>query len=64
MSLDDKIAAKIEQLIIRGEIDPSQVKDIEKRVGVILKLSAEQLAIAALVYTNRQEYKKTKQGLS
>jgi hypothetical protein len=60
MSLDDKIAAKVEQLIIRGEIDPSKVKEIEKRVGVKLKLSTEQLAIAALVYTNRQEYIKCK----
>ena len=58
MSLDNKIAARIEQQIIRGEIDPSKVKEIEKRVGVKLKLSTEKLAIAALVYTNRQEYKK------
>ena len=51
------VAAKIAQLIIRGEIDPSKVKGIEKKVGVKLDLSAEQLAWAALVYQNRQEFK-------
>ena len=56
MTTSDKLAAKIAQLIIRGAIDPSKVKDIEKKVGVSLNLTAEQLAWAALVYANRQEF--------
>jgi len=55
MTTSDKLAAKIAQLIIRGEIDPSKVKHIEKKVGVKLNLSAEQLAWSALVYANRLE---------
>ena len=57
MTLSEKLAARIAQSIIRGEIDPSMVKDIEKKVGVSLNLSEEQLAWATLVYANRQEYK-------
>ena len=57
MTTSDKLAAKIAQSIIRGAIDPSKVKDIEKKVGVSLNLTAEQLAWAALVYANRQEFK-------
>ena len=57
MTTSDKLAAKIAQLIIRGEIDPAKVKHIEKKVGVKLDLTAEQLAWATLVYQNRQEFK-------
>jgi hypothetical protein len=56
MTTSDKLAAKIAQCIIRGEINPSKVKDIEKKVGVSLNLSEEQLAWATLVYANRQEF--------
>lgn len=56
MTTSDKLAAKIAQCIIRGAIDPKKVNDIEKKVGVSLNLSAEQLAWAALVYANRQEF--------
>ena len=56
MTLSEKLAARIAQSIIRGEIDPSMVKDIEKKVGVSLNLSEEQLAWATLVYANRQEF--------
>jgi len=54
----NKLTSKIAQSILRGEIDPLKVKDIEKTVGVKLNLSAEQLAWGALVYANRQEFKK------
>ena len=57
MTTSDKLAAKIAQLIIRGEIDPEKVKEIEKKVGVRLNLSADQLEWATLVYQNRQEIK-------
>ena len=49
MTTSDKLAAKIAQLILRGEIDPSKVSSIERKVGVKLNLSAEQLAWSALV---------------
>lgn len=57
MTTSEKLAARIAQCIIRGEIDPSKVKGIEKKVGVSLNLSAEQLAWATLVFQNRQEFK-------
>lgn len=57
MTTSDKLAAKIAQLIIRGEIDPAKVRGIEKKVGVKLDLTAEQLLWATLVYANRQEIK-------
>lgn len=60
MTTSDKLAAKIAQLIIRGEIDPAKVKFIEKKTGVKLNLSAEQLVWATLVYANRQEIKNNK----
>ena len=50
------IASKIAQLILRGEVDPAKVKEVEKKTGLKLNLSAEQLAWAALVYQNRQEF--------
>lgn len=53
MTTSDKLATKIAQLIIRGEIDPAKVKHIEKKVGVKLNLSAEQMVWATLVYANR-----------
>lgn len=53
----DKLAIKIANLVIRGEIDPSKVKSIEKNIGVKLNLSNEQLTWATLVYENRQQYK-------
>ena len=56
MTTSDKLAAKIAQLIFRGEIDPSKINSIEKKVGVKLNLTAEQLAWAALVYQNRQKF--------
>ena len=56
MTTSDKLAAKIAQLITRGEVDPSKVNSIEKKTGLKLNLSAEQLAWAALVYQNRQEF--------
>ena len=56
MTTSDKLAAMIAQSIIRGEIDPAKVSSIEKKAGVKLNLSAEQLAWAALVYANRQEF--------
>lgn len=60
MTTSDKLAAKIAQLIIRGEIAPAKVKFIEKKVGVKLNLSAEQMVWATLVYANRQEIKNNK----
>ena len=57
MNISNKLAAKIAQSIIRGEVDPAKVNDIEKKVGVKLNLSAEQLAWGALVYANRQAFK-------
>lgn len=56
MTTSDKFAAKIAQLILRGEVDPAKVSSIEKKVGVKLNLSVEQLMWAALVYANRQEF--------
>ena len=57
MTTSDKLKAKISQLIIRGEIDPSKVKEVVKKVGMKLDLTAEQLLWATLVYANRQEIK-------
>lgn len=54
----EMLAARIAQDIIRGEIDPSKVKDIEKKVGIKLNLTEEQLTWAGLVYANRQEFTK------
>lgn len=56
MATSDKLATKIAQNILRGEIDPSKVSSIEKKVGIKLNLSEEQLAWAELVYANRQEF--------
>ena len=56
MTTSSTLAAMITQLIIRGEIDPSKVKEIEKKVGVKLNLSADQLSWATLVYQNRLEF--------
>lgn len=58
MNIEEKIAVRIEQLIMRGEIDPSKVEDIEEKVGIKLNLSDKQLAIATIVYKNRQQYRK------
>lgn len=55
MSMSDKIATTIAQLIIRGEIDPSKAMDLEKKLGVKFNLSDEQLAWATLTYENRQQ---------
>ena len=54
----EMLAARIAQDIIRGEIDPSKVKDIEKKVGIKLNPTEEQLTWAGLVYANRQEFTK------
>jgi len=54
------LAVKIAQLIIRGEIDPEKVKEVEKKTCVKLNLSAEQMVWATLVYANRQEIKNNK----
>ncbi len=56
MTTSDKLADKIVQPIIRGEIDLSKINSIEKKVGVKLNLSDDQLAWSALVYANRQEF--------
>ena len=56
MTTSDKLAGKIAQLILRGEIDPAKVNSIEKKAGVKLNLSDDQLAWSALVYANRQEF--------
>ena len=58
MQTFDKLAERIAKSIIRGEIDPSRVKDIEKKVGIKLNLSEEELTWAGLVYANRQEFTK------
>jgi len=51
----NNLATKICQSILRGEIDPSKVNSIEKKLGIKLNLSEEQLAWSALVFANRQE---------
>ena len=56
MTTSEKLATKIAQSIIRGEIDPSKVNSIEKKVGIKLSLTEEQLAWAMLIYANRQEF--------
>ena len=56
MTTSDKLAGKIAQLILRGEIDPAKVNSIEKKAGVKLNLSDDQLAWSAFVYANRQEF--------
>jgi len=56
MTTSEKLATKIAQSILRGELDPSKVKDIQKKVGIKLNLTEEQLAWAELVYANRQEF--------
>ena len=60
MTTSEKLATKIAQSIIRGEIDPSKVNSIEKKVGIKLSLTEEQLAWAELVYANRQEFANNK----
>ncbi len=60
MTTSEKLATKIAQSIIRGEIDPSKVNSIEKKVGIKLYLTEEQLAWAELVYANRQEFANNK----
>ena len=56
MTTSEKFAAKIAPLIKQGEIDPSKINRVKKKVGVSLNLSEEQLSWAALVYTNHQEF--------
>ncbi|WP_028907459.1 hypothetical protein [Xylanibacter ruminicola] len=60
MDIEEKIAAKIEQLLILGEIDPSTIEDIEEKVGIKLNLSNEQLTMAMAVFKNRQDYRNIK----
>ena len=56
MTTSEKLATRIAQSIIRGEIDPSKVSGIEKKVGIKLYLTEEQLEWAMLVYQNRREF--------
>lgn len=58
MTISDKLTSKIAQSILKGEIDPMKVNSIEKRLGITLALSQEQVAWAILVYANRQEFNK------
>ncbi len=51
----NKLASKIAQSILRGEIDPMKVSSIEKKLGITLALSQEQVAWATLVFENRQD---------
>lgn len=51
----NKLACKIAQSILRGEIDPMKVNSIEKKLGITLALSQEQVAWAILVYENRKQ---------
>ena len=60
MTTSEKLATRIAQSIIRGELDPSKVSSIEKKVGVKLNLTTEQLAWATLVHANRQEFANNK----
>ena len=60
MTISEKLATRIAQSVIRGEIDPSKVSRIEKEAGVKLNLKEEQLAWAMLVYANRQEFGSNK----
>ena len=58
MSIDEKIAAKIKQLIMMGWLDPSKIEDYEKKVGIKLNLSDRELAIAMSIYENRKMFRK------
>ena len=60
MTISEKLATRITQNILRGEIDPSKVSSIEKKVGIKLYLTEEQLAWATLMYQNRQEFGSNK----
>ena len=60
MTTSEKLATKIAQSIIRGELDPSKVSSIQKKVGIKLNLTEEQLAWATLVHANRQEFANNK----
>ena len=60
MTTSEKLATRITQNILRGEIDPSKVSSIEKKAGVKLNLTEEQLAWATLIYANRQEFANNK----
>jgi hypothetical protein len=60
MTTSEKLATRITQNILRGEIDPSKVSSIEKKAGVKLNLTEEQLAWAMLIYANRQEFGSNK----
>jgi len=51
----NKLASKIAQSILRGELDPMKVNSIEKKLGITLTLSKEQVAWATLVYENRKQ---------
>lgn len=58
VSIDEKIAAKIKQLIMMGWLDPSKIEDYEKKVGIKLNLSDKELAIAMSIYENRKMFRK------
>jgi len=60
MTTSEKLATRITQNILRGEIDPSKVNGIEKKVGIKLYLTEEQLEWAMLAYQNRQEFANNK----
>ena len=51
----NKLACKIAQSILRGEIERMKFNSIEKKLGITLALSQEQVAWATLVYANRLE---------
>lgn len=57
MSIDEKIAAKIKQLIMMGWLDPSKIEDYEDKVGIKLNLSDRELAIAMSIYENRKMFR-------
>lgn len=50
------IASKITSQLRRGELNPHQIGEIEKKIGFSLNLTAEDVAWCCAVWENRQMY--------
>lgn len=50
------LASKITSQLRRGELNPHLIGEIEKKIGFLLNLTAEDVAWCCAVWENRQKY--------
>ena len=52
------LASRIASMLRRGELNPHRIGEYEKKIGFSLHLSEKDMAIAIVVWENRQMYRK------